>query len=297
MRCSGVKLSESLDGDVRQLEDMLQTLEAQGAPEAELVGLKQQLREIKAQMPPPPLPSPPPPSPPSLKLQKLDETLRGLREDGIPAAQLEPLKLQIEELRAQEGAAPAVVPLPPSLSLPPPTTTNVPSNAMKNTMTSIFGVFGVSSRELSPEEVEVLERREEAARAAQEVERAETDARRKLDESVMLLRQGIEALEDGLRRGRLVQADAQREGREVLRFLGDAKRDEKRERIGATVADVETKRVGACALLEAAETLAIAAKTDVSVAADLERGRELLSEASRLMDELVVWREEMEKAL
>ena len=180
-----------IDARLKELEDALQTLEADGMTAAELSPLKEQIDELRS-LQVSRVPSPPPP--PSPALRKLDDTLFGLESDGIPAEQLLPLKQQIEELRAMEGAAPAER---PATAAPPSTDTSSPrrdadaadaaaaamepSSAMKNAMSAIFGTFGVTARDLDPEETAQLERREAAAREAREAAAAEAEARKALD--------------------------------------------------------------------------------------------------------------------
>lgn len=159
-------------------------------------------------------------------------------------------------------------------------------------------MFGITARDLSPDELTTLERREAAALAAREAEAAEEKARQELVQSIQLARQAIEDVADATRRGGIVLDQARQEGKQVLRFLGDSRRNEKRERIDATITDIEKKRERARERLEAAEALKTAANSaDTTVAADLERGRALLGAADVLAGELSAWREEMEQAL
>ena len=252
----------STDAKIRQLRELLQDLRASGTPEEQLQPLQDELQSFERELVERMLPSPPPPSlpPPSPKLRQLDETLFGLSSDGIPAEQLLPLKQQIEELRALEGAAPAE---PPSLTPPPPAPPD-PSTAMRDAMSSVFGMFGVSARDLTAEELAALEQREAAAREAREVEAAAVAAQRLVADAVDLARRGLDALSEATGRAKAVLEQSQRDGAEVLLYLGEARRDEKRTRLASTAASLEEALEAARASLASAADVCVTANDEVA---------------------------------
>ena len=282
----------SFSDRVKQLEATLKQLEADGLPDATLKALRAEIKELQAQEAPP-APPPPPLAPPSPQLQRLDETLRGLQADGIPVEQLEPLEQQIRELRAREGAAPAA----PTTSSPPPPTTPEPTDNVRNAMASLFGTFGVSARDLTADELQALERRESAAQEARERENARSNARQQLDGALAQAERGVERLLESVQRARAVLDRVRRDGSDALRYLGEEKREERRGRIDATIGDLLEAVQGARSDLYGANRVCKAAGKLESMSALSSRSTQLVDEAELLLDELVDWREQIERAL
>ena len=298
--------ADDIDARLKELEDALQTLEADGMTAAELSPLKEQIDELRS------LQVSRVPSPPSPALRKLDDTLFGLEADGIPAEQLLPLKQQIEELRAMEGAAPAER---PATAAPPSTDTSSPgaaaadaadaeaaamepSSAMKNAMSAIFGTFGVTARDLDPEETAQLERREAAAREAREAAAAEAEARKALDTVVVRTRTTVDALSDAVLRATVLRDQMKRDGSDALRFLGEARRDEKRTALQSTIDDLGVRVDEAQTMLEEAGATSAAANDGAAeIAAEAERAASLRSQAAEIASEIAALGEEREAAL